>query len=169
MITILEVNFCENKLVKKTVGFYRFSWFCGVSKKSVIRRGQKAWYVEQKMKEMLEVFFVKTRMVEKQLVFMMFLCVLKKGFKKWWCKVKISLIRISDVPILYIISTLRLERLYESYGIRPWGRSTFPGAGAPGRAAQNEQLAWSEHFSWKSRLFGVIQKPILQYRFLYKA
>ena len=61
-------------------------------------------------------------------MFSWFFCVFKKsvirrgGFQKS---------KISDVPILYIISTLRLERLYESYGIRPWGRSTFPGASPP--------------------------------------
>ena len=67
MIKILEVNFCENKNGSKTIGFYRFSWFFHVFKKSVIRRG---------------------------------------GFQK---------LKISDVPILYIISTLRRNRLSESY------------------------------------------------------
>ena len=60
--------------------------------------------------------------------FSLFFCVFKKsvirrgGFQKS---------KISDVPILYIISTLRLERLYESYGIRPWGLSTWKGAEPP--------------------------------------
>ena len=37
------------------------------------------------------------------------------------------LIWIAPAPVLL----LELERLYESCGIRPWGRSTFPGAEPP--------------------------------------
>ena len=64
-------------------------------------------------------------------------------FKAFFYDFRNMKIKIFPAPILLY----KQERLSESHGIRPWGRSTFPGAGAPGRAAQNDQLAWSEHFS----------------------
>ena len=47
-----------------------------------------------------------------------------------------------------------LERLYESYVISSWGRSPFQGW-APGRAAQNHQIAWRGNFSeiWENPTF----------------
>ena len=53
------------------------------------------------------------------------------------------LIWISTAPVLL----LDLERLYESYGIRPWGRSTFPGASPPAGPPKTRNIAVAFTFS----------------------
>ena len=51
--------------------------------------------------------------------------------------------QISPPPVLL----LELDRLYESCGIRILGGEDPSGFLAPGRAAQNQQIAWRGHFS----------------------
>jgi len=59
--------------------------------------------------------------------------------------------QISPAPVLL----LEQERLYESYGISSWGRSTFPGAEPPAGPPKSSKPLGEITFPEKSSIFVV--------------